>query len=132
MWRSPLPNRIQPSAMRWRVGRRPTSRSMAFTSRQGQPVSAERADVFGTRSACSAALVKTMVRDGVMGTTEPLDTDPATIVAFVTYGAEHATPSQQHSDYSNLADIRQGVAGFAPRAAYVRSSSLGHSPGSHR
>jgi hypothetical protein len=49
-----------------------------------------------------------------MGTTEPLDTDPAMIVAFVTYGAEHATPSQQHSDYSNLGDIRQGVAGFAP------------------
>src|SRR5665647_3416090 len=38
-WRSPLPNRIQPSAMRWRVGRRPTLRSIAFTSCQGQPVS---------------------------------------------------------------------------------------------
>src|SRR5258708_34533306 len=124
MWWSPVPNRMQPSAMRWRVGRRPTSRSMDFTSCQGQPVSAERADVLGNRSASSAALVKTMVRDGVMGTTEPLDTDPAMIVAFVTYGAEHATPSQQHSDYSNLDDIRQGVEGLAPRAAYVRMPAL--------
>src|SRR6516165_87669 len=46
------------------------------------------------------------------------------IVAFVTYGAEHATPSQQHWGDSNLGDIRQGVAGFAPRSAYVRSSTL--------
>ena len=34
-WRSPLLNRIQPTAIRWRVGRRPTSRSMDFTSRHG-------------------------------------------------------------------------------------------------
>src|SRR5262245_31417029 len=126
MWRSPLPNRIQPSAMRWRVGRRPTSRSMDFTSRQGQPVSAERGDALAARSAPSTALVKTMVRDGVMGTTEPFKSYPARIVAFVTYGAEHATPSQQHWGDSELDYIRQGVAGFAPRAAYVRSSRFGH------
>jgi hypothetical protein len=34
-------------------------------------VSAERADVLGIRSVSSAVLVKTMVRDGVMGTTKP-------------------------------------------------------------
>src|SRR5262249_60688676 len=34
-WRSPLLNRIQPTAIRWRVGRRPTSRGMDFTSRHG-------------------------------------------------------------------------------------------------
>src|SRR5262245_17026366 len=124
MWRSPLPNRIQPSAMRWRVGRRPTSRSMDFTSRQGQPVSAEREDALAARSALSAALVKTMVRDGAMGTIEPSRHSSATIVAFVTYGAEHATPSQQHWGDSNLGDIRQGVAGFAPRSSYVRSFTL--------
>ena len=31
--------------MRWRVGRKPTWRSMVFTSCQGQPVSSERAAV---------------------------------------------------------------------------------------
>src|SRR6476660_3642474 len=113
MCRSPLPNRIQPSAMRWRVGRKPTSRSMDFTSRHGQPVSAER--VKAARSASSTGLVKTTVRDDVMyGWNLSKMPCPPRIVAFVTYGAEHATPSQQHSDYSNLGDIRQGVAGFAP------------------
>src|SRR5215468_2321200 len=103
MWRSPLPNRIQPSAMRWRVGRRPTSRSMDFTSRQGQPVSAEREDVLAARSALSTALVKTMVRDGAMGTIEPSRHSGGNDCCICNiYGAEHATPSQQHWGDSNL------------------------------
>jgi hypothetical protein len=44
---------------------------MDFTSCQGQPVSAERAAMLASRSALSAALVKTMVRDRVMGTPKP-------------------------------------------------------------
>src|SRR5512132_3831181 len=87
--------------MRWRVGRKPTSRSMDFTSCHGQPVSAERKGVPAARSAPSTALVKTTVRDGVVGTGEPFML-LATIVAFVTYGAEHATPSQEHWGDSNL------------------------------
>jgi hypothetical protein len=39
---------------------------MDFTSRHGQPVSAERADALAARSASSTGLVKTTVRDGVM------------------------------------------------------------------
>jgi len=39
---------------------------MDFTSRHGQPVSAERADALATGSASSTGLVKTTVRDGVI------------------------------------------------------------------
>ena len=66
-------------AMRWRVGRRPTSRSIAFTSCHGQPVRAVRGTGAGSRSGASATFVNTMVRDGVM------DLPNATIVSFVTY-----------------------------------------------
>ena len=41
-WRSPLANKIQPSAMRCRVGRKPTSRSFALTSCHGHPVRSAR------------------------------------------------------------------------------------------
>ncbi len=36
-WRSPLPNRSRPSAMRWRVSRKPTELSISLTSCHGQP-----------------------------------------------------------------------------------------------
>src|SRR5438093_2810624 len=71
MCRSPLPNKIQPSAMRWRVGRKPTSRSMDFTSCQGQPVSGERATPAATGSAVSRGLMDMTVRDAGMGLPEP-------------------------------------------------------------
>src|SRR5262245_45617807 len=60
MCRSPLANRIQPSAMRWRVGRRPTSRSLALTSCQGQPLSSARH--MGPRRSVSGGLEITVVR----------------------------------------------------------------------
>jgi hypothetical protein len=43
---------------------------MDFTSRHGQPVNAERDGVLAAGAAPS--LVKTMVRDGIVGTAEPL------------------------------------------------------------
>src|SRR5262249_32776510 len=101
MCRSPLPNRIQPSAMRCRVGRKPTSRSMDFTSCHGQPVSVERAVGLASRPGLSIVLVYAM-RDGVMARLGfPLLYSGA-IVAFVTYAPEDATPSQQHWGNSNL------------------------------
>src|SRR5207248_2048316 len=52
------PNSIQPSAMRWRVGRKPTSRNMVLTSCHGHPVSAERCSS-GTGAASTSVLLKT-------------------------------------------------------------------------
>src|SRR5262245_27785684 len=106
MCRSPLPNKIQPSAMRWRVGRKPTSRSIALTSCHGQPVSAARAA--DDRSVASATLVKTMVRDGVMARGFLLFFQAFSIVAFVTYGSQDATVSQQRYGNSNLATFGRG------------------------
>src|SRR6185312_9065071 len=47
-WRSPLPNSSQPSAMRWRVGRKPTWRRFALTSCHGQPVISDRSELADT------------------------------------------------------------------------------------
>src|SRR5215472_16846414 len=107
MCRSPLPNRIQPSAMRWRVGRKPTSRSIDFTSCQGQPVSVER------RSEPPIALATTTVRDGVMDTAGPSDT--YAIVAFVTYWPEDATASQRAWGNSNLVAFGRARLTLPPR-----------------
>src|SRR5215831_11682377 len=98
---------------------------MDFTSRHGQPVRPERGDVCAGRSALSTVLVKTVVRGGIVCTAKPYAICPWTsIVTFVTYAAEGATAHQQHWGDSNVADIPQQMAGFAPRAAYVRSSTL--------
>jgi hypothetical protein len=43
-----------------------------------------------------------MVRDAVIGTPNPSRTQRPTIVAFVTYRSEDATPSQQDWGNSNL------------------------------
>jgi hypothetical protein len=48
---------------------------MDLTSCHGQPVSAERGAALASRSALSVS-VKTMVRDGVMGTPGPSDILP--------------------------------------------------------
>src|SRR5712691_11021533 len=114
MCRSPLPNRIQPSAMRCLVGRRPTSRSMDLTSCHGQPVSEEREAEAPSRSAPSTEFVNTMVRDAVIGTPEPFQYQRPTIVAFVTYRSEDATPSQQDWGNSNLAAFGGNMAFFRP------------------
>ena len=50
--------------MRWRVGRSPTSRSMALTSCHGQPVRPPLRRL--SRSGSLGALANTMVRDGVI------------------------------------------------------------------
>jgi hypothetical protein len=60
-----LPNNNHPKAIRWRVGRNPTCRSIALTSCQGQPVSALRSMICGA-AAGSATFAKIMVRDVVM------------------------------------------------------------------
>src|SRR5262245_36242721 len=102
MWRSPLPNRIQPSDMRWRVGRSPTSRSIACTSCQGQPVSTELAVACAKRALPSTVLGDTM-RDAVIGTQLGLlEYHTGKFVAFVTYSPEDATASQQNCCNSNL------------------------------
>src|SRR6266446_2906998 len=93
MCRSPLPNRIQPSATLCRVGRSPTSRSMDFTSCHGQPVSWERALLSAQAPGGSLDLLKTTECDGVIGTPEPYSSHPRAIVAFVTYCFRDATPS---------------------------------------
>src|SRR5215471_971304 len=65
--RSPLPNKIQPSAMRCRVGRRPTSRSMALTSCQGQPVRSARPSGFASSFGdCDTTLDRTVGRDCII------------------------------------------------------------------
>jgi hypothetical protein len=68
------------------VGRNPTCRSIAFTSCQGQPVNVPRS--IACDGGGSATSVKTMVRDGVIGSTHN------EIVSFVTYLPEDATGSQ--------------------------------------
>src|SRR6516165_3047362 len=97
MCRSPLPNRSQPSARRWRVGRNPTARNFAFTSCQGQPVSAARA-VGGCRPGPAAGMeavdLKIIGRDGVIGNLEAVVTTLMEIVAFVTCGPADANPSR--------------------------------------
>jgi hypothetical protein len=45
-----LANRSQPSASRWRVGRKPTSRNIARTSWKGQPVRRPAVDWTPSRS----------------------------------------------------------------------------------
>src|SRR5262245_32251301 len=98
---------------------------MDFTSRHGQPARPERWDVCAGRSAPSIVPVKTVVHGGIVCTAKPYAICPrATIVTFVTYAAEGATAQRQHLGDSNLADIPQQVAGFALRAAYVRSFTL--------
>jgi hypothetical protein len=82
---SPLPKSIQPSAMRCRVGRKPTSRSMVLTSCQGQPVRADHEAALATSS--EFAVVKPTLCGSGMGTPEPLVTSNPTIVAFVTSAA---------------------------------------------
>src|SRR5262249_12856032 len=94
--------------MRWRVGRRPTSRSMDFTSCQGQPVSAERAA--GRRSPTARA--SATVRGGVMDTAGPSDT--YTIVASVTYWPEDATASPRAWGDSNLPVFARGTLALPP------------------
>src|SRR4029077_19472140 len=91
------------------------------------PVSAERAAALASRSALSAALVKTMVRDTVMGTPEPSATlKSTTIVAFVTYGGEDATPSQQHWGNSNLAAFGRRALALPPAAPMLGLPYLGN------
>src|SRR5882757_2755357 len=130
MCRSPLPNRIQPSAIRWRVGRSPTSRSIDLTSCHGQPVSVERGATLASRSVPSTALANTMVRDGGIGTPEPFTSEPfgtstRLIVAFVTYRPQDATPSQQHWGNSNLGNSYLGERSIFS----TRADPLGPLPG---
>jgi hypothetical protein len=89
---------------------------MDLTSCHGQPVSEEREAEAASRSAPSTEFVNTMVRDAVIGTPEPFQYQLPTIVAFVTYRLEDATPSQQDWGNSNLAAFRGQTWHFLPPA----------------
>src|SRR6516162_9640709 len=77
--------------MRWRVGRRPTARSIALTSCHGQPVSAGRVAVPAIPSATAVAVLRMTLSGGDMGTPGHSYVLIATTVALVTYRSEDAT-----------------------------------------
>src|SRR6516225_4048474 len=98
--RSPLPKSIQPSAMRCRVGRKPTPRSMALTSCQGHPVREYRELELATAPECRSAAVKTTLWGGGMDYPERCQAGGGTIVAFVTYCSEDAQEVSADASFS--------------------------------
>jgi hypothetical protein len=70
--------------MRWRVGLKPTVRSMAFTSCQGHPVSAGCGRLIEDAPASGSAVVKAMVCGNGMDYPDTIK-PTGKIVASVTY-----------------------------------------------
>src|SRR5450759_5071956 len=100
-WRSPLPNSSQPSAMRWRVGRKLTWRSIAFTSCHGQPVSSERSAAFA--AAAGVTYGNTMVRGWLIVTPkQPAPAGRQITVSFATYTPVSYTHLRAHETRHDL------------------------------
>src|ERR1700674_4463453 len=111
--------------MRWRVGRKPTWRSMAFTSCQGQPVSSARAaGTVWPADGISAPGDNGVVRCAMSALALPSSKGSVGRLfhpQHILIRTADATPSQQ----AVRGDLSGAGADFAPLRAYVREAPHG-------